>query len=138
VSKATKGSIEAEVSNASARFQREQHGRGPKDVRAMLNADVLLVRSTGIFTPIEESLMTTEEGRNLIKSARRELRSISMATIESELGRLVDAKVLRSYYDVDVTAGEQIEVYVLDQDLEKRLLRLDLDAYREQAPRRIR
>ena len=36
-------------------------------------------------------------------------------------------KVVRSYCDVDVMAAEQMEVYVLDTDVEKRLLRQDLD-----------
>ncbi len=107
-------------------------------MRATLNGDLIVVRSVGIFTPIEEHLSATDEGRNLIRSARRELRSIVRAQIEGELARIVDAAVLRSYYDLDVGAGEQIEVYVFDQDLEKRLLRQEIEAYRENAPRRVR
>jgi uncharacterized protein YbcI len=119
----TRGTIEAEVASAVVRFQREQHGRGAAEVRAFLVGDLLLVRSMGIFTPIEAHLSVSEEGRRLIKSARQELRSINHADIEDLLAGIVGCRVLRSFYDVDVEAAEQMEVYVLEASLEKQLLR---------------
>jgi uncharacterized protein YbcI len=77
----------------------------------------------GIFTPIEAHLYASEEGRRLIKSARQELRSINHADIENLLAGIVGCRVLRSFYDVDVEAAEQMEVYVLEASLEKQLLR---------------
>jgi uncharacterized protein YbcI len=127
VSRLTKGTIEAEIANAVVRFQREQTGRGPTDVRAHLLGDLILVRSGGIFTPVETKLAVTEDGRKIIKVARQELRDINRSEIEQILGDIVGCTVVRSYCDVDVEAAEQVEVYVLDADLEKRLLRQDLD-----------
>lgn len=109
----TRGQIEAEVAGAIVRFQREQHGRGARDVQAHLVGDLVLVRSGDIFTPTETRLAVSEEGRRLILSARRELRSIHRADIEQIVGAIVGEKVIRSYYDVDVRAAEQVEVYVL-------------------------
>lgn len=117
----TKGSIEAEIAGAVVRFQREQQGRGATEVRAHLVGDLILVRCAGIFTPTEARLSATEEGRRLIKSAREELRSINRVEIEAILARIVGSEVLRSYYDVDVEAAEQIEVYVLAVNVERRL-----------------
>lgn len=117
----TKGSIEAEVANAVVRFQREQHGRGAADVRAHLVGDIVIVRSGGIFTPTEAHLAASEEGRRLIRSARQELRSIHRGEVEALVARIAAADVVRSYYDVDVDAAEQVEVYVLGADVEKRL-----------------
>jgi uncharacterized protein YbcI len=119
--RATKGSIEAEVANAVARFHREQQGRGAKDVRVHVLGDLVIVRCGGIFTPTEAHLSATEEGRRLIKSARQELRSINHGEIESLIAGIVGAGVQRSYGDVDVDAAEQMEVFVLDTDIEKRL-----------------
>jgi len=51
------------------------------------------------------------------------LRAINRAEIETIVGRICGAAVLRSYYDVDVDAGEQVEVYMLGADVEKRLPR---------------
>jgi uncharacterized protein YbcI len=127
LSRPTKGSIEAEVANAVVRFQREQQGRGPTEVRAHLIGDLLMVRCSGVFTQTEAHLATTEEGRKLIKSARQELRLINRADIEATISLLVGCPVIRSYYDMDVEAAEQVEVYVLETDIEKWLLRQDLD-----------
>lgn len=138
MSLSTKGQIEAEVAAAAARLQREQHGRGPKDVRVSLIGDALLIRSVGIFTAIEEKLLSTEEGQGLVRSARRELRSISRQSVEAVVADITEACILRSYYDVDVAASEQVELFVLDQDVEKRLLRAELNAFKDQAPRKMR
>lgn len=123
----TKGTIEAEIANIVVRFQREQQGRGPSDVRAHLIGDLVVVRCTGIFTPAEARLAASDEGRKLICSARHELRSIHHAEIESLVGEVAGCRVLRSYADVNVEAAEQIEVYVFESDIEKRLLRHELD-----------
>ena len=118
----TKGTIEAEVANAVARFHREQQGRGAADVRVHLLGDLVIVRCAGIFTPTEAHLAATVEGRRLIKSARRELRAINHGEIETIIGNIVGAGVQRSYGDVDVDAAEQMEVFVLESDVEKRLV----------------
>ena len=115
------------MANAVVRFQREQQGRGAADVRAHLMGDMMVIRSSGIFTPTEAHLAASDEGRRLIKSARQELRSIHRKEIEDIVARLVQMDILRSYYDVDVDAAEQVEVYMLGQDVEKRLLRQDVD-----------
>ena len=123
----TKGTMEAEVANAVVRFQREQQGRGPTEVRAHLLGDLMLVRSNGIFTPTETRLAVSDEGRRLIRSARQELRAISHLEIEEIIGAIVGARIVRSYFDIHVDDAEQIEVYVLEADIEKRLLRQDAD-----------
>jgi uncharacterized protein YbcI len=132
----TKGTIEAEVANAVVRFHREQQGRGPADVHAHLLGDLILVRSAGIFTPTEMRLAASEEGRRLIKSARQELRSINHGELEGLIAGIIGCRVLRSYGDVNVEAAEQMEVFVLEADLEKRLLRQDLDRLSGLAPKK--
>lgn len=117
----TKGAIEAEVANAVVRYQREQQGRGPSDVRAHLIGDLLVVRCTGILTATETRLLASDEGRKLIRSARQELRSISHRDIEEAVAVIAGCAVLRSYCEVNVEAAEEIEVYVLAEDLERRL-----------------
>ena len=120
----TKGGIEAEIANAVVKFHREQQGRGPADVRAHLVGELIVVRCSGIFTTTETRLSATEEGRKLIKSARQELRSINHIEIEDAIGIIVACKVVRSYCDLDVGVAEQMEVYVLEFDLEKRLTKI--------------
>ncbi len=126
--RATKGSLEAEIANAVVRFQREQQGRGATDVRAHVVGEMVLVRSVGIFTAVEAKLAASDEGRKLIKSSRQELRSINHEEIETIVSQIVCCNVVRSFFDVDVEAGKQIEIYVLGSDVERKLLRQDLNA----------
>lgn len=116
----TRGEVEAEVASATVKFQREQQGRGPTDVRAHLVGELLLVRSRGIFTPTEAHLAASDEGRKLIKSARVELRSINRGEIEAIVSDIVGALVVQSYYDLSVEAAEQVEVYVFGESVEPR------------------
>lgn len=90
-------------------------------MRVHLVGDLVLVRCQGIFTPTEAKLSSSDEGRKLILSARRELRSIVHEEIEEIIAGIAGCRVLRSYSDVDVEAAELMEIYVLDQNLEKTL-----------------
>ena len=128
IKRMSKGSLEAEIANAVVRFQREQQGRGAVDVHAHIIGDLVLVRSTGIWTPVEAKLAASDEGRKLIKSSRQELRSINHQEIEAIVAQIVGFQVVLSFFDVDVEAAEQVEVYVLDADVERKLLRQDLNA----------
>ena len=115
----SKGAFEAEVATAVTRFHREQQGRGPGEVRAHLVGDMVLVRCTAILTSVEEKLCASDGGRKLIKSARQELRSINHLEIEEVIAGLAGCPVLRSHCDLSVEAAEQVEVYVLAQNVEK-------------------
>ena len=123
MAKRTKRSIEVEIADAVVQFQREQHGRGSTEVRVQILGDLVLVRSQGILTVTETRLSGSEEGRKLVRSARHELRAITLSDSEGLVARISGCAVMRSYADVHVDASEQIEVYVLDNDLERRLLR---------------
>ncbi len=116
----SKGALEAEIANAVTKFHREQQGRGPGEVRAFIIGEMVLVRCQSIFTPVEAKLSGSDEGRKLIKSARQELRSINHLEIQEIIGKLVGCAVLRSHCDLSVEASEQVEVYILERNLEKR------------------
>ncbi len=134
MAKRTKRTIEVEIADAVVQFQREQHGRGSTDVRVQILGDLVLVRSNGILTLTETRLAASEEGRRLVRSARHELRHITESESAELVGRISGCAVVRSYGDVCVEASEQIEVYVLDSDLERRLLRQELDTLHGLAP----
>ncbi len=125
----TKGALEAEIANAAVKFQREQMGRGAGQVRAFILGDMAIIRSSEIFTPIEKRLAATQDGLKLIQSSRRELRSINHTEIEGIIADIVQIKVICSYYDVDVERAEQIEIFIFEKDVEKKLLRGDIDKF---------
>ena len=136
MSRVTKGSIEAEIAATVVRLQRKHQGRGASDVRAFLIGDLVLVRCTDIFTPGEVLLSGTIEGKKLIRQTREEMRAIVRDELEGAVAAIIGCKVLRSYCDMNVEAAELIEVYVLEQDIEKSLLRQDLDRLGGLLPRK--
>jgi uncharacterized protein YbcI len=129
VARNRKGTIEEAVATAVKQFHKDQQGRGPSEVQVHLVSCLIVVRCSGILTPTEAHLSPSPDGRKLVKSARQELHQIVHKDIEGIIAGIVGCHVLRSYCDTNVLAAEQVEVYVLEHDVEKRLLRADLDQY---------
>lgn len=68
----TQGLIEALIREGAARFEQEYMGRGPKDIRAHLFGDLLVVRLRGALTAAEQHLVKTlpaEKRRDLLNQA---------------------------------------------------------------------
>jgi len=68
----TLGEIEAAICEGMARFEQEYMGRGPKDIRAHLIGDLLVIRLRNVLTAAEKQLVASlpaEKGRNLRASA---------------------------------------------------------------------
>jgi hypothetical protein len=55
----TQGEIEAAICEGISRFEQEYMGRGPKDIRAHLIGDLLVVRLRGVLTAAEQQLVRT-------------------------------------------------------------------------------
>ncbi len=69
----TKGQIEAEISEAIIKFEKEYMGRGPDETKTYIIDDMVLVRLKGVLTPAEKQLAKADEntkGRTLIKQVR--------------------------------------------------------------------
>ena len=72
----TQGEIEAAICDGMNRFEQEYMGRGPKDIRAHLLGDLLVVRLQGVLTAAEQHLvqkLSAEKGRDLLKEVRTHL-----------------------------------------------------------------
>ncbi len=102
--------FEQQLADTVAKFHHEQQGHLPS-CDAYILPSMAIVRSKAIFTATEMSLCDTTEGRKLIQSARREQRALTRRDIESRVAKLLNRPVARSFYDLDVRAGEQVEVY---------------------------
>jgi len=72
----TQAEIESAISEGMSRFEQQFMGRAPKDVRAYLIDDLIVVRLKGVLTAAEQHLvqtLPTEKGRDLLKEMRRHL-----------------------------------------------------------------
>ena len=120
VAELNREALEAEIGRTISRFHEDQHGCRSERTVAYVVGDMIVVRSSGCFTTTEKNLSHSEDGRRLTKSARRELRSLTRRQVEAQVAQLVGIPVLRSYWDLDVRIGEQVEVYVLAQDFSEK------------------
>lgn len=116
----SKGQLEAEITKAIIRFEREHLGRGPQEARAWIIQDVIFIRLKGVLTPAEEKLARDPEGRDLVKRVRMQLIEGARPMLEEIIQRIVEAPVVSLHSDVSTKTGERIIVFTLAEDLEVR------------------
>lgn len=109
--------IEAAISDGMMAFQREFVGRGPERIRTYVIDDLVIVRSFGVFTPAENSLAESVEGRRLIKAMRQEVLEAGRAQLEAIVEEHTGAKVVSVHSDISTKSGEWMDVFVLDRHL---------------------
>jgi uncharacterized protein YbcI len=113
----TQGQIEAEISEAVVRFEKEYMGRGPLEARTYLVDDMIVVRLKGVMTPAEHQLATSDDsrqGRELIKQVRRELLEKGRPLLEAVVQDVTARKVLSLHNDISTVTGERVIVFTLD------------------------
>ena len=112
----TQGEIEAAVCKGVGRFEQEYMGRGPKDIRAHLIGDLLLVRLQGVLTAAEQQLAKTlsaEKGRGLLKQVRTQLMETARPALEAMVRDITGVEVLSLHHDISTATGEEIILFTL-------------------------
>ena len=116
----TKGQLEAEISEAIIRFEKEYMGRGPEETKTYLIDDIVLVRLRGVLTPAEKQLAKSGDqvrGRELIKQVRIELLEKARTLLEKIVLDITGQAVKGLHTDISTVTGERIIVFVLDRAL---------------------
>ena len=116
----TKGQIEAKISEAIIKFEKEFMGRGPKEAVSHIIKDAIFIRLKGVLTPAEEQLAKTSEGAKLIKETRAQLLAGAAPLLNEMVIDVTGCKMKSMHSDICSNTGEKIIVFVLDQDLESR------------------
>jgi uncharacterized protein YbcI len=112
----TQGEIEAAICEGMARFEQEYMGRGPKDLRAHLIGDLLVVRLAGVLTAAEQHLVQTlpsEKGRDLLKQVRTQLIELARPKLEELVLRVTGAGIISLHHDVSTVSGEEVVLFTL-------------------------
>jgi uncharacterized protein YbcI len=113
----TKGQLEAEISDAMSRFEREFMGRGPEEVKAYIIDDLVLVRLQGVLTPAERNLTqidSSTQGRTLIKQVRIELLEKARSMLEALIKDITGCALRSLHTDISTSTGERIIIFTLD------------------------
>lgn len=116
-----KRKLEAEISEAFIKLQRELIGRGPQETKTYIVEDMVIARFKGVLTVEEKHLVGHDTGRKVVKHMRQVLREMYSKDFEEIVEKHTGCQVLSSHSDISTKMGERIEVFVVDKNLEKCL-----------------
>ena len=112
----TQGEIESQVSEGMGCFEQEYMGRGPKDVRAHLLNDLVVVRLKGVLTAAEQHLVRTlppEKGRDLLKQVRSNLIETARPALTAMVEGITGVSVVSLHHDISTSTGEEVVLFSL-------------------------
>jgi uncharacterized protein YbcI len=112
----TKGEVEADISEAIIRFEREYMGRGPEETKSYIIDDMILVRLRRVLTPAEKHLAEADDanGRALIKQVRTELLEKGRCVLEQTIQEVTSRCVTSLHTDISTQTGERVIIFTLD------------------------
>jgi len=120
MSRLSRGELEAILANAILRFDKEQLGRGPVEIRAFLIENIALIVARGVLTPEETTLLGTPRGAGLVRQIRRELLEASRSRLVSMVQGATGCRVRSVLSDIDVNANESSLTFILDERPDER------------------
>ena len=115
----TKGQVEAEISEAVVKFEREYMGRGPTDIKTYLIRDMVIVRLSGILTPAEQQLVKAGDVE-LLKQVRTKLLESGRQWLEKSIHEIVGLPVISMHADLSSKTGERVIIFILPENIEEK------------------
>jgi uncharacterized protein YbcI len=110
----TQGELEAAVCDGVTRFEREYLGRGPRDIRAHLLGDLLVVRLQGALTAEQQvKTLPAEKGRDLLEQVRTQLVETARPVLEALVEEVTGVKASSLHHDVSTASGEEVILFTL-------------------------
>jgi len=117
----TKGQIEAQISEAIIKFEKEYMGRGPTETKTYIINDMVLIRLKGVLTPAEVQLSKTSDGAGLIKKTRVKLLESAKKLLENIIDNITGCQVLSLHSDISTKIGERVFIFILNKNLEENI-----------------
>jgi uncharacterized protein YbcI len=114
----TRGEVEAEITQAIVKFEKDYLGRGPLDARTFFVNDMIMIRLKGVITPAEKKLAESRDGQMLVKETRRQLLETCRPHIEEIVHEVIGCKMVSLHTDMSTRTGERILVLTVDRNLE--------------------
>jgi len=113
----SKGQIEADISEALIKFEKEYMGRGPEETKTYIIDDIILIRLKRVLTPAEQQLAGASDettGRTLIKRVRTELLEKARPLLEQIIMDLTGKRVKSLHTDISTITGERVIILTLE------------------------
>jgi uncharacterized protein YbcI len=112
----TQGEIESAISEGVGRFEQEYMGQRPKNIRAYLLKDLLVVRLQGALNAVEQHLLQISEkarGRDLFKELRKGLVETSRPILVALVTEITGVTVISLHHDISTVTGEEVIIFTL-------------------------
>jgi len=113
----SKGQVEADISEALIKFEKEYMGRGPEETKTYIIDDIILIRLKRVLTPAEQQLAGTSDettGRTLIKRVRTELLEKARPLLEQIIKDITGKRVKSLHTDISTITGERVIILTLE------------------------
>ena len=113
----TKGMLEADISDAVIRFEKEYMGRGPLEARTYIVDDMVIVRLKGVLTRAECQLAQSSDpanGRELIKQMRHALLEKGRPLLEAVILDILKTAGRSLHTDLSTITGERVIIFSLE------------------------
>jgi uncharacterized protein YbcI len=113
----SKGQLEADISEALIKFEKEYMGRGPEQTKTYIIDDMIVVRLQRVLTPAEQQLAGASDestGRTLIKQVRTELLEKARPLLEQIITDLTGKSIKSLHTDISTVTGERVIIFTLD------------------------
>ncbi len=117
----TKGQIEDTLCKKITAFYPTVLGVGPEESHVYILNDMVIVRLKGKLLPIEQKLLESKEGINLVKDIRKTLHELLTSHLGTIVSDVVKHNVVSAHSDISTKTGEQLQVFILDANLEEEL-----------------
>jgi uncharacterized protein YbcI len=114
----TIGELEAEISQAAIRFEKEFMGRGPLETKTFLLDDLVVIQLKGVLTQSEIKLAEANDrqrGRYLLKQVRQELIDHARPMLECLIRDILGVNVRSLHTDISTKTGERVIVLSLEK-----------------------
>jgi len=111
-----KGVLEAEISEAVTRFEKEYMGRGPLETKTFIVEDLVIVRLKGVLTKAEKQLADSSDpldGRELIKRMRHALLEKGRPLLDVLISDILKVPVESLHTDLSTHTGERVIIFSL-------------------------
>ncbi|RKL68464.1 hypothetical protein CR203_06940 [Salipaludibacillus neizhouensis] len=113
--------MESEISKALTQWEKEYFGRGSVNVKTDIVRNMIIVILKGILTPAEQELAKDQQGVLDIKNMRASLIERGNHQIKGIIHQITREVVESFHTDISVHKGERIIVFMLKENLEKKL-----------------
>ena len=120
--KLTQGQVEDKIAKRVIEFYVTSLGTGPREAKAYIIEDMVIVRLKGKLLPIEEQLLGGgDQGVELIKTIRKAFHEINTKKLRSMIEEITGHQVVSTHSDISTKTGERFEAFILEANFEKEL-----------------